>query len=349
MNDFDKTPLEGKYVISPPPSPSQAYYNQRHSLARNSDQLRRIRQIINDPVNLSSFQWAQWFTYALEYKPSLILELGRGRGNSTAVFCQAVQQYRNGRIVSLCLTDLWQQAVVPLLEPAVGPDWLAPLDARIGDMLNEDFPAIIGDARRVLVLWDAHGFEIAELVLGHILPLLADREHVIIMHDISDLRYARKSLEYNGAELWKGQNWVYGDKGRHESRLYLGWIDTIVDQAIAVVDFMTRNHGELLAADDSFHREIGQNEERLQEMEQTLSKDDWSLSAHWAYFSLNTLSRPYTFPRFVSPPKPEPPPSPQPELSPPPQATARRVVEDTRTIDLLTEILRRVRLKMNLR
>ncbi len=90
-------------------SPADAYYNQRTALAQSSDRLNKLREAINDPINLFSTQWAHWFTYALDYKPDLILELGRGAGNSTCVFAEAIHQNQHGRLVSFCLTDFWQK------------------------------------------------------------------------------------------------------------------------------------------------------------------------------------------------------------------------------------------------
>ena len=41
-----------------------------------------------------------------------------------------------------------------------------------------DYQRLFEGSERVLLLWDAHGFEIAEMVLGRILPLIADRPHL---------------------------------------------------------------------------------------------------------------------------------------------------------------------------
>jgi len=283
------------------PSPADAYYNQRHAIAATSDKLRRLREAIDDPVNLSAFQWAQWFAYAREYRPDLVLELGRGNGNSTAAVGEALHQLGLGRLVSFCLTRTWHEKTRPLLAPLVEAGWFDRIEARFGNMLSEDFREIVGDSRRVLVIWDAHGFEIAGLVLGHVLPILADREHFVIMHDISDLRFHNKSeLSYGDDELWQGM--ARAIRGNWQgSRICLGWVFTLVDQAIAVVDFLTRNGGELRSADQSYHQEIGQSPERLAEIQRVLPSADWNMIADWAYFSLNDLPGPYTFPRFVRP------------------------------------------------
>ena len=295
-----------------------------------------MREAIGDPVNLSSFQWAQWFAHVREYQPDLVLELGRGLGNSTAAINEALYQLGHGRLVSFCLSRTWQEKTVPLLQPLVPSDWFDRIEARVGNMLLEDFREVVGSARRVLLIWDAHGFEIASLVLGHILPLLADREHFVVMHDISDVRYAdKRQSSYDGRELWQGMEFSY--RNSQSARLQLGWISTVVDQAIAVVDFLGRNEGQLYSADESFHEEIGRDGEKLAEMQRVLTPDDWNLTGHWAFFSLNALPGPYTFPRFV-PPAGDAPPDPGRRA-----AGEGLEIQATRTIDLVKILLGRVR------
>jgi hypothetical protein len=72
----------------------------------------------------------------------------------------------------------------------------------------------------------------------------------------------------------------------------------VVDQPIAALDFLGRNGAELQSADHSFHQEIVQNPEKLREMEELLGEEDLSMQAHWAWFSLNGIEGPYTFPRL---------------------------------------------------
>src|SRR5262249_29991696 len=152
-------------------------------------------------------QWAQWYSVALGFKPDLILELGRDRGNSTSLFTQAAARLSTTRVVSLCRSGDWASLVVPRLARVVNSAWFDRLDARVADIVPADYAAILDRSRRVLLLWDAHGFEIAEIVLGEILPRLAEREHLMLMHDISDNRYAGVSRSYNGQPLWKGSKW----------------------------------------------------------------------------------------------------------------------------------------------
>jgi hypothetical protein len=142
-----------------------------------------------------------------------------------------------------------------------------------------------------LVFWDAHGFDIAECVLGRILPIVATVEHLVIMHDLSDTRYSSEEhLEYGEYGLWKGNNWS-------GPRLKLGIIDSAVEQSIAVLDFATRNHITLDSADHSFHTAL--TPEQQSEMREQLG-ELFDSQGHWFYFSLNERPGPYKFPRYSS-------------------------------------------------
>lgn len=280
---------------NPPPTPAETYFRQRHAVAKSSARLLALRDAIADPVNLSSFQWAQWFAYVRDYRPDLVLELGRRKGNSTAAITQALRENGHGKLVSFDLGKLWEGSR-KLLRPLVEPDWFEPIEARIQDLCDADFEPILEGSNRVLVLWDAHGFAVAEVVLATIMPLLQDREHVVIMHDVSDQRYCGSPREYGMAGIWQGREWaeLYGHS---DCRLQLGWINTVVDQPIVALDFLGRNRTELESADHSYHREIAADPERAEEMARVLEERDLSMVADWAWFTLNGVPGPYTFPR----------------------------------------------------
>jgi hypothetical protein len=280
----------------PPPTPAQAYWEQRHLLRQATDRLVALEDAVDDPRDLSPNQWAQLLAFALEFRPTLILELGRGLGNSTCVFTEAANRLPAGscRVLSLCLTDYWAASTVPRLAGIVPPGWFSPLQAVLADILTWDYRALIRPNDRVFVFWDAHGFEVAECVLGGILPLLADKPHVVAMHDLSDARYLpREHDDYAGRRLWAGPS----SQGTG-SRLRLGHINSEVPQSVAIVDFCSRNRLTLESADHSFHTEIGGNGERSTELRELLGERHFSLTGHWFWFSLNERPGPYTFPAF---------------------------------------------------
>ena len=122
------------------------------------------------------------------------------------------------------------------------------------------------------------------------MPLLAPIQHLVMMHDLSDTRYASEEhMQYGDSGLWKGNNWS-------GPRLKLGIIDSAVEQAVAAVDFTTRNRITLDSADHSFRTTLGEDQQSL--MRSQLG-ELFNLQGHWFYFSLNERAGAYTFPRFV--------------------------------------------------
>ena len=151
------------------------YYDQRFGVAEDTGMLNALIGATRAEYDLAPPQWAQWYSVALGFRPDLILELGRSKGNSTALFCQAANRLGRTRVVSVCNSKDWVEETLPRLKPVVAAGWFDPLDARMADILDTDYEEIVKGSARVLVLWDAHGFEIAEVVLGRILPLISDR------------------------------------------------------------------------------------------------------------------------------------------------------------------------------
>jgi hypothetical protein len=70
-------------------SPAQAYWNQRVALSNARDRILSLAQAVDQRSDLLPYQWAQLMAAALDFAPDLILELGRGRGNSTCAFTEA--------------------------------------------------------------------------------------------------------------------------------------------------------------------------------------------------------------------------------------------------------------------
>lgn len=171
--------------------------------------------------------------------------------------------------------------------PAHRRAWLAPLQAPETDILEFDYERALAGFDRVLAFGDAHGFAIAESVLGGILPLIASRPHVVVMHDLSDARYS--SPDYGGQPLWTG-----GGRG---ARLRIGDIDSAEEQAVAITDFAGRNRLPLHSADHSLHTELEPDSARVAEMRGRIGELFW-LEAHWFWFSRNEVTWSCTFPRY---------------------------------------------------
>lgn len=281
-------------------TPATAYWNQRQTLSKLLPRFKGMGDAVGQLTDLTRFQWAQLASMALEFKPDLIIELGRGQGNSTCLFTEAANVLGNTKIVSLCLSTGFVEQTLPRLFHGgyVTPGWLKPLECWATDILFFDFESLLKKHDRVLIFWDAHGFEVASCVLGRILPILQHKEHIVMMHDMSDQRYSSdESLNYNDQILWRGRD-------ADGARIVLGHINSAVPQAVSIVDFSCRNHIDLLTADHSLHTELKPDRERVAEMRHLLGDDFFSLQAHWLCFSLNDYPGPLTFPRFVLPEKP---------------------------------------------
>jgi len=275
-------------------TPGAAYWKQRHTVGKSRDRLLALSRTVGRQSDLTPFQLAQLFSAAQEFAPDLIVELGRGTGNSTCAFTEAANQLPNScRVLSLCNSADWANTTAPKLGDVVPASWFQPLTAERGDILAFDYKKALAGARRVLLFWDAHGFEIAECVLGIIMPLLAGKEHVVLMHDMSDLRYCgSKHSQYGERGLWKGVS--AGD-----TRFQIGFIDSAVAQAISIMDFTRRNNLTLDSADHSIDMEITQVPGRVEEMRALLGEELFSQQGHWFWFTLNEHAGPYTFPRYT--------------------------------------------------
>jgi hypothetical protein len=267
---------------------ARACWNQRYVLAELKPRIQMVLKAVADPGSLNIFQYAQLMATALEFRPDLIVELGRGQGNSTCAFTEVANRLGNMKVLSLDQNRNWS-ATERRLRATEPKSWFQPLAAIETDILTFNFREALAGASRVLLFWDAHGFDVARIVLGGILPELANREHLVAMHDIYDLRYqAKENLSYGNDELWTGGNST-------NSYLMIGNIASNVEQAVSVLDFSTRNGCPLHTADHSLHTEL--NEAETSELT-NLWGDMFSSYGQWVYFSLRESAGPLTFPKL---------------------------------------------------
>ena len=197
----------------------------------------------------------------------------------------------DARVVSLCLSNAWRTSTLAAVAPLVPPTWLARLDAREQDIATADFEAIVDGAVRVLVFWDAHGYHVADHVLGRLLPSIADRPHLVLMHDISDVRYEGRPA----GRVVRRPRPVARLRLERPAPPARSHRHSCVEQAVSVVDFTSRNAVTLHTAAEEIHGVIGAHRFRVEAMERTLG-DLWAPAAHWCHFSLNDGSGPYQFP-----------------------------------------------------
>ena len=278
---------------APAVRPGLALWRHRWEVAETQGRIRAFRDAVDAPGDLSLYQYAQLLATVLEFRPDLILELGRGRGNSTCLFTEAANRLGgSARVISICRSEDWESHTLPRLRAVVPDDWFKPLTALTADILQVDYSRLLEGAGRVLVFWDASGFDVAECVLGAIMPLLAPIQHLILMHDISDSRRVSfDHMSYGNAGLWKG------DEGSGAA-IKIGVMDSNEEQSIAALDFTTRNGLTFESADQSLYADLtpGQQAEL-----RSLLGELFDTQGHWFYFTLNERPGPYHFPRFVRP------------------------------------------------
>ena len=227
----------------------------------------------------NALPWPDWISLActaLEFQPDLVLELGRGMGTSTALF-----QFFGFPVISTCRTRNWLDQTMPALASIHAIDWGTNVTAIVGEIADQDYEALTQGANRVLLFWDAHGYEIADTVLAKILPMLAGREVLVACHDLRDSRYFHNDREYDGKALWRRQE--------EPDSLFvrLGNIHSTFEQLISIVDFTSRNAIELCSPTHSIISDPA--------LRSALPDPQWPY-CYWHYFMLPT-DRLMTFPR----------------------------------------------------
>lgn len=273
-------------------TPAGAFWNQRDILKGRQQRFRILESAVGWESDLFLSQWAQLYSFCLDFQPDLILELGRGKGNSTCVFTEVAHSLdKEARVLSLCLSPDWHSHTAKKIEAELGAEWFRPLEAIEADITKFDYRQALASAERVFLFWDAHGFEVAEKILGDILPQIHTRPHVVAMHDLSDTRYIPDQARlYGKRSLWKGNNW-------EGPRVRLGVVDSAVEQSVAITDFTGRNGVALESADHSFHTEL--SPDRRDQLTNLLEDDFFSTSCHWFWFTLPPEQAPFTFPHIA--------------------------------------------------
>ncbi len=253
-------------------TPADALLAQVPFFLRTQLEWRRLIRVMDRATDLSRCQWTQLAAFALDFRPDTIVELGRGYGNSTAMFLEVCAQ-TGGRLVSMCRSDAFERERLGKPE-----SWFAKGDIRVCEITEQTVE--VGE--RVFVFWDAHGFEVAEWVLAYLMPLIANKPHLVVMHDVSDVRYNGARREYTGP-IWKGEI--------GEREFQLGNLFSKVPQAISALEFTTRNRVQFHAAETSL---VAMTPGQLAECRRL--GDLFELTADWHWFSLNEAPGPYVFP-----------------------------------------------------
>jgi hypothetical protein len=188
------------------------------------------RLVDSPPLDLPIENWTELYDLTLAFRPDVILELGRGWGNSTCVFTEAAGLV-GSRVFSIGFDSehAWETRSAPRLGQVVDADWFAPLTVLHDDITTLDFEPLLLGSTRTLVYWDAHGGDVAEAVLGRLLPALP-AENKVVVDDIwrTPSRYG-VDAEYQAGPLWSQFEevlplWAYLTEGEIEFEPGDRWI-----------------------------------------------------------------------------------------------------------------------------
>jgi hypothetical protein len=272
---------------------ADALWNQRHETAAAKNRLVTFRDVVGWPGDLLLGNWVQLYALSLEFAPDLIVELGRGYGNSTCVFIAAANRLQNTKVVSIGHDSerTWASITAARLKKVVPPNWFNPIETLEQDILDTDFAKIFSPAKSIFLFWDAHGKELADYVLAEIFPHLQDKKHVILVHDISDARHDDLEPSYVRADGLP-QNW-------------LGYLVGPFAELVPLYDFFSRNGIAYDTAIASLKRGFLREDTRRAELEKSYGIDfpkPTPLEASGVvYFDLNNRHPEYHARRVVFP------------------------------------------------
>jgi hypothetical protein len=148
-----------------------------------------LAALVAAPNDLPLEQWPRLYDRALASHADLLLEIGRGYGNSTVVLTEAAHAL-GARVVSVGFDEppAFEGITWPKLRPVVGEAWRARLTVVQGDVRDYTPPA----CERGFVFWDAHGYEVAQTMLERLIPALPAGSRVVV-HDVPTVTEAENS------------------------------------------------------------------------------------------------------------------------------------------------------------
>jgi hypothetical protein len=278
-----------------------ALLKQFDNLESSWNRLLLIAQNIDYSNDLYLVEYAQLFTITLQYKPDLIIEVGRGYGNSTAVFTEAANQISNTQVISICLTDDWQKEIVPKITGIVPKNWFHNLDILTANILDIKFKRLLKNKQKIIIFWDAHGWEVAEYVLGNILRALKNKDHLLIIHDIWYFNQ-KKYADYSSFGIWKG---YLGDDIKKQPYFVINNTFSFFEEAIAIHDFAARNKVKIHSVEKESREIFKRNKTIGIKYQKLLGEKAYNLPSRLQWFSLNQLSstNKIFFPKFRPPKK----------------------------------------------
>lgn len=288
---------------------AQALLRQTALLRTELDTLLSLHRKVDSARSLEFRQWCHLFAMTVDFGPELILEIGRANGGSTAVFTHAAGKLSGCTVKSWCLTRTWDHRTQPALAEIVEPQWFEPLETYVANVRQVDFDAAIGPANRVLLYFDATNHEVNEVILGRILPILSSREHLVVLLGLSDTRYYAHpgdSKNYSGRSYFRGEQDYFAFPDA-TARAHIWNISTVIDMAVPLIDFCSRNDIPLRYADEDLQKTLPPGSHEEEELRGSLTfsaspdHPPYAPPHRISYFSMNEAEQPYTFPSEFEP------------------------------------------------
>jgi len=157
--------------------------------------LKELFAVVNRPTDLSWPQWETIYDFTIQYRPSLIVELGRGYGNSTCLFTET-SQHIGCKVVSIGddAEKAFERETWPRVRRIVNASWRSSLTVVQEDIMKLDFHLILGEKQKTLLFWDAHGESLARFIIDCVFPILMQRDHQVAVHDIGKCNASAKCV-----------------------------------------------------------------------------------------------------------------------------------------------------------
>jgi predicted O-methyltransferase YrrM len=176
----------------------------RDATVSAAERFELMHQLVDSPkFDLPIENWQELYELTTEFRPDLILELGRGWGNSTCVFTEAANRL-GCRCVSVGFDSehAWKTRTAPRLRRIVGRSWFSPLTVLQDDITTLDFGPFLGGSASTFVYWDAHGSAVADAVFDRIFPALPPENKVVVDDIWSTPELYGIRAEFQAGPLW---------------------------------------------------------------------------------------------------------------------------------------------------
>ncbi len=287
-DDMTSSIVDGKLV-------SKSYWDYRLMLADVQEEVKRIREAVGYESHLHPCQYGQIISVVWSFRPDLILVVGEGAGHATCALTQATHSSTlatSCKVVSVNPSMTWRDEVEPRLRSVMPESWFDPLDSYHDELSPAALESIVDKRQRVLLYWNDQSLNGQICLLGKVLPLVGDRTHLVIVHNIFDNRHVSgDSCAYSGDVWWRAGT-------ISQDTAHFGHYCGAASLMAPLVDFLSRNRVELFTSDHSLTEDFSRDQ--IAEMSNLFGQDETSLfrtSGYWAYFSLNTAgSGPFIYP-----------------------------------------------------